>query len=133
MARSLQFYGKRVSFRVVSGQSSCLAHICSDSEPFLVAGSSLSQDGLQRQGFWEVGHLLPPSGPSPVLPVRFQGSTVFLIRASCCGTTHASSYYHAWPRWVVSVNGSLTLYPGGVRSRERTKPKPGPLLQPMCL
>ena len=33
---------------------------CSDSEPFLVAHTLLSQDGRQ-QGFWEVvGHVLSP-------------------------------------------------------------------------
>lgn len=29
---------------------------------------------------------------------------MFLIRASCGETIDESSYYHAWPRWVVSVN-----------------------------
>ena len=65
----------------------------------------LSQDGFQPQGFWGVGHLLPSIVP---LPVSRQGSTMFLIRVSFCETTHASNYYHAWPRWAVSVNGFLT-------------------------
>ena len=46
--------------------------------------ASLSLDGFQHQGCWEVGHLLPPIGPSRILPVSPQDSTVFLIRASCC-------------------------------------------------
>ena len=37
------------------------------------------------------------------------GSTVFPIKTSFCETTRASGYYHAWPRWVVSVNSSLTI------------------------
>ena len=37
--------------------------------------SSFSQDGFQRQGSWEVGQLLPPGGPSQILPVSLQGST----------------------------------------------------------
>ena len=67
----------------------------------------LSQDGFQHQGSWEVGHLLPPTGPSQILPVSLQGSTMFLIGASC-ETVHASGYCRAWPRWTASVNGSLT-------------------------
>ena len=37
----------------------------------------------------------------PILPVSLPGSTLFLIRVSCCETTHASSYYHDWLRWAV--------------------------------
>ena len=47
---------------------------------FLVACASLSQDGFQRQGFWEIGPLLPPMGPSQVLLVNLQGSTRFLYQ-----------------------------------------------------
>ena len=46
--------------------------------------------------------LLPPVGPSQVLLVSLQGSTLFLIWASCCEIPHASAYYCAWPRCVVS-------------------------------
>ena len=45
---------------------------------------------LLSQGSWE--DLLPPIGPSQILLVSLQGSTVFLIRASCCETTHESNY-----------------------------------------
>lgn len=31
--------------------------------------TSLSQDGFWQQGFWEIGHLLPPFGPSWILLV----------------------------------------------------------------
>ena len=31
-------------------------------------------------------------------------SSVFLIRISCHKTTHANSYYGAWPGWAVSVS-----------------------------
>ena len=51
----------------------------------------LSQDGFQHQGSWEVGRLLLPTGPSQILSL--QGSTQFLLRASCCETAHGSSYY----------------------------------------
>ena len=42
------------------------AHIWSDSGSFLVARTSVSQDGFQREGFWEVGEtyyglVSPPS------------------------------------------------------------------------
>lgn len=50
-ARSLRLYGGGLSFRVVSGQLSCLAHIWSDSGSFLITCASLSQDGFQREGF----------------------------------------------------------------------------------
>ena len=48
MALSLRFNGHLVSF-----QLSLANH--SDSRSFLVARGSLSQDGLQQEGFWEVG------------------------------------------------------------------------------
>lgn len=58
------------------------------------------QDGFQRRGSWEVGHL-PPTGPSRILPVSLEGSPVVLIRAS----GYASGYCCARPRWAVLVNG----------------------------
>ena len=54
VAHNLGFYGDEISFRVSFGQSS-------DSESFLVAHALLSQDGCQREGFWEVvGHVVSP-------------------------------------------------------------------------
>ena len=42
----------------------------SDSESFLVAHALLSQDGCQREGFWEVdGHTVSPFDLSRTLPV----------------------------------------------------------------
>ena len=42
----------------------------SDSESFLVAHASFSQDGCQREGFWEVvGHVLSPIDLFRILPV----------------------------------------------------------------
>ena len=104
IACGLRFYGNGVSFWVVSGQSPCAA-CTSGSGSFLVACAPLSQDGVQHQRSWEVGCLLPLIGPSQILPVSLQGSTLFLIRASYCETTQASSYYHAGPRLSVSVSG----------------------------
>ena len=41
-----------------------------DSESFLVVHALLSQDGCQREGFWEVvGHVVPPFDLSQTLPV----------------------------------------------------------------
>ena len=52
---------------LVSGRS--LANH-SNSESFLVAHASLSQDGCQREGFWEVDrHAVSPLDPSKTLPV----------------------------------------------------------------
>lgn len=102
VACSLGVYGNGISFWVVSGQSSSLACTWSGSGPFLGACAPLSQDGSQHQGFGELGRLLPPIGPSPVLLLVFREHTV-LYRMS-----HVNSHYHVWPRWVVSVNSSLT-------------------------
>ena len=42
----------------------------SDSESFLVAPAMSSQDGCQREGFWEVvGHVVSPFDLSRTLPV----------------------------------------------------------------
>jgi len=76
-AHGLRFRGDGVSFEVVSGQSFCLAHIYSDSASFLVVPASLSQDGFQHEGFWEIGRTYyglasPPSfDPSHILLVSF--------------------------------------------------------------
>ena len=67
VAHSLRFYGSGVSFQVASGQSSCSARIWSGPGTFLVAWAHLSQDGFCRQGSWDVGGLLPPMGPSPLV------------------------------------------------------------------
>lgn len=79
------------------------------SGPLLGAYAPLSQDGFQNQGSWEVGCLVSPIGPSHVLLVCLQGSTVFLIRDSCYETTQWRGYCCAWPRWTVSVSSSPTL------------------------
>jgi len=47
VACSLGFYGDGISFQV-----SLASH--SDSESFLVVHALFSQDGCQREGFWEV-------------------------------------------------------------------------------
>ena len=42
----------------------------SDSESFLVVHALFSQDGCQREGFWEVvGHVVSPFSLSRILPV----------------------------------------------------------------
>ena len=57
----------------------------SDSESFLVVHTLFSQDGCQREGFWEVvGHVVSPCDLSP----NSSGwwwliSSVFLTRSSC--------------------------------------------------
>ena len=54
-----------------SGQSSFLAHIWSHSGSFLVVHASLSRDGFQCKGFWEVGRtycvLASPASLWPLL------------------------------------------------------------------
>ena len=76
----------------------------SDSESFLVVHALFSQDGCQREGFWEVvGHVVSPFDLSRTLPVG-GGLLVLLIRISCHKTTHANGYYGAWPEWEVSIS-----------------------------
>ena len=112
VARSLRFYGDGVSFQVVSDQSSCFIHIDLTQGPsWWHMHCSIMMDTGAKDSGRLVGHiigwcLLPPSSFSCILPVSF--STVFLIGTSCCEITHARGYHHAWPRQVVSVNGSLT-------------------------
>ena len=69
MAHSLRFYGDGVSFWLSLAVSS-------DSGSFLVARTSLSGGGFQREGFWEVGRAYPllplRLGPSLFLPVSFR-------------------------------------------------------------
>ena len=83
-----------------------------------MAHASLSQDGFQCEGFWEVGRTILWSGVSSFLlaPPRssqlvFSGSTLFVIRTSSCESTQASSYHCSWPRQAVLVSGSLTIWP----------------------
>ena len=78
----------------------------SDSESFLVVHALSSQDGCQWERFWEVvEHVMSLFDLSWALPVG-GGLLVpcFFTRTSCRKTTHANSYYGAWPGWVVSVN-----------------------------
>ena len=61
-----------------------------DSGSFLVAHPSLSQDGFQREGFWEVGRLLLLWAPPEFSWLVLRGSTAFLMGASCGETTQVS-------------------------------------------
>ena len=78
----------------------------SDSESFLVVHTLLSQDGCQREGFWEVVEYVVTFWPF----LNSSGgwwwllSSAFLSRTSCLKTTHANGYYGAWPGWAVSVS-----------------------------
>ena len=107
MAHSLRFYGDGVSFQVVSGQASCLAHRLTQG-PSWWHTPSLSQDGSQREGFWEAGRLCPLLAPPKSSRLVFTSSTMFFFRTSCCETPQARGYHRAWPRQVVLVKGSLT-------------------------
>ena len=109
MTRSLWFYGNGGELPLAN----CFAWPITDLTQGLLGDTRapLSQDIFQHQGSWEVGSLLPLIGSSHLLLVSLQVSTwvpEFLIRASCCETTPASSYCLAWPQWADScVSGSL--------------------------
>ena len=52
----------------------------SDSGSFLVAQASLSQDGFQRGGFWEVGRPCGLASPLDLSPILVVGGLLVL----CC-------------------------------------------------
>ena len=61
------------------------------------------------QLFSSGGQSIGVSVSTSVLPMNSSGwwwliSSVFLTRTSCHKTTHANSYYGAWPGWAVSVS-----------------------------
>ena len=77
----------------------------SNSESFLVVHALFSQDGCQREGFWEVaGHVVSPFDLSRSSHWWRLISSMFLSRNLCCKTTDANGYYGAWPGWAVSVS-----------------------------
>ena len=76
----------------------------SDSEFFLVVHALFSQDGCQREGFWEVvRYVVFPFDLSWTLPVG-GGLFCVLTRTFCRKTNHANGDYGAWPGWEVSVS-----------------------------
>ena len=84
----------------------------SNSGSFLGVLASLSQDGFQWGGFWDVGRtygLAPPVSfwPSPNSSGWWWlGNSVFLTRISCSKITHVNGYYGASPGWAVSISVS---------------------------
>ena len=78
-----------VCFQVVSGQLSCLAVLGLAQGPSWWC-ASLSQDGFQCQGSWEVCCLLPSTGLAHIILVSLQGRTMCLFGASCCETSPAN-------------------------------------------
>ena len=71
-----------------------------------MARASLSQDGFQREGFWEVGRTYELE--SPLSSWTFLNSPGWwsLVRTSCCKITHASGCCGARPGRAVWVSGS---------------------------
>lgn len=78
MAHSLRVYGDGVSFQLSLASHLARPDTWSDLGSFLVVGVSQPR-WISAPRILEVDHLLPPRGPSQILPVGFQGSTVFLI------------------------------------------------------
>lgn len=118
VAHSLQFYGNEVNFQVGSGQSSCSTHTWSGPGSFLVAQAPLS--AMKDSSAKDPGRLvLSSSLLAPPKLVSLEGSTLFFIRTSCWKTAPASGYCHAWPRWVVSVSGPLTVPDEELKQKSR--------------
>ena len=65
----------------------------SDSESFLVVHALFSQDGCQREGFWEVvGHVVSPFDLSRTLPVQFSSVQLFShVRHLCDPMNHSTA------------------------------------------
>ena len=75
----------------------------SDSESFLVVHALFSQDGCQREGFWEVvRQVVSPFDLSRTLLV----GGGLLVPCSSPGppTAHANGYYGAWLGWAFSIS-----------------------------
>ena len=94
------------------------AHIWSDLGSFLVASTSLSQDGFQPEGFWKVGGTyrlghhpslwsIWNSGWWQLIGSSRSGQCSLSRRTSSCELTHAQLLF-CLAMLVVSVNGSLT-------------------------
>ena len=88
MAHSLRFYADGVNFQVVSGQSSCLAHVCLTQPPWWHVHFSVKVDSSEKDSGRLIENkdcisflLLAPLQFSQLL---FCGSTIFLIDAPCC-------------------------------------------------
>ena len=99
MACSLGFYGDGISFRVVFSQSFWIR--------VLPGGACLVQPRWMPErrilgGGLTCGVSFWPFRNSSGWWRLF--SSMFLTRTSCRKTTHANSYYGAWPGWAVSIN-----------------------------
>lgn len=71
--------------------------------------ASLSQDGCQQGGVWEVlGHAASPFDLFRILPVG-GGLGSLLLAGLPCKVTCSNGYYAAWPGWAVSVTVSLAV------------------------
>ena len=74
----------------------------SDSESFLVAPAMSSQDGCQREGFWEVvGHVVSPFDLSRTLPV----GGGLLVPCSLPGPPVIRQSWKWWPWCLARVDG----------------------------
>ena len=113
-----RFYGDGIRFWVVLLVSGLSLATHLDSEFFLVAHTFLSQDGWQREGFWEVVRHMVSFGSFPnSSDWWWLISSVFFTRTSCRKITHTGG---AWPGWAVPVN-VLPNTKGGVWSRGLTE------------
>lgn len=113
-ACSFRFYGNRMSFLGCPWPVILLMPIFGPhSESFLVVHAS-----HRRERFLKVSRRLARQimdqrflllfGPPEFSQLVLLTAPYFLSSLSCCDTTHASSYYHAWPRQAVLVSSSLT-------------------------
>ena len=79
-----------------------------DSVSFLVAHTSLSKDGFQCKGFWELGrtyHLLPP--PLLYSWLGFCWQHIILLSRPPVVRQLWQIVIIVWQLWAISVNGSL--------------------------
>ena len=95
-----------VGFQIVAGQSLWLRY-------FLTVYASLSQDGFQRGGFWEVSRTYGPASHFDLswilLVSKYSLSLLHSLQDLLFKITHTSGFYGAWPEQEVSVSGSSNI------------------------
>ena len=95
-----------VGFQIVAGQSLWLRY-------FLIVYASLSQDGFQRGGFWEVSRTYGPASHFDLswilLVSKYSLSLLHSLQDLLFKITHTSGFYGAWPEQEVSVSSSSNI------------------------
>ena len=98
MAYSLRFYGSGLvsRFSLANCPAWPLLGLAQGPSWWHMHLSAKMDSSVKNSGRLVVSFFL--LAPLKISQLVFRGSTTFLIGASCCEKTHASSYYCIWPR-----------------------------------